>query len=54
MKGYVLEGKRKYICINGNWTSQDGINRSSDPDPPSCKYFFMSLGFEYQIVVRND
>ena len=41
MKGYVLEGKRKYICINGNWTSQDGINRSSDPDPPSCKYFLI-------------
>ena len=54
MKGYVLEGKHKYICINGNWTSQDGISRSSDPDPPSCKYFLMSFGFEYQIFVTND
>merc|ERR1712241_113560 len=48
MKGYVLEGKRKYICINGNWTSQDGINRSSDPDPPSC---ILRSGSEYPLPI---
>ena len=46
LKGYVLEGKHNYICINGSWNSQDGISRSSDPNPPSCKYLFMSFGFE--------